>query len=143
MSGARVPYAVARDGYFFEALASVHPRYRTPSLAIVVQAIVAIVLLLVGGAFRELFSLAIFAEWLFYMIATSTIFVFRRREAARADVFRMPGYPLLPALFILSAGVLLFYTFTQNLFNSALGLAIILCGIPIYQYFAGHKRKSA
>src|SRR5947207_3441765 len=80
MSGGRVPFAVARDGYFFKALAEVHPRFHTPSLALVVQAVVAILLLLVGGAFRELFSLAIFAEWLFYMIAASTIFIFRYRE---------------------------------------------------------------
>ena len=80
MSGARVPFAVARDGYFFSALAKVHPRFHTPSTSIIVQAILSIVLLLLGGNFRQLFSLAIFAEWLFYMIAGSTIFVFRQRE---------------------------------------------------------------
>jgi APA family basic amino acid/polyamine antiporter len=140
MSGARIPYAVSRDGYFFQALAAVHPRFRTPSLAIIVQAILAIALLLVGGAFRELFSLAIFAEWLFYMIASSTIFVFRRREPDAVRPYRMRGYPLLPALFIVSAGVLLYYTFTANLANSAVGLAIILIGIPIFLIFA---RRSA
>src|SRR5215469_5691340 len=61
MSGGRVPFAVARDGYFFKALAEVHPRFHTPGLALVVQAVIAIVLLLVGGAFKDLFSLAIFA----------------------------------------------------------------------------------
>ena len=69
MSGARVPFAVARDGYFFSALAEVHPRFHTPSVAIVLQAVLSIMLLLLGGNFRQLFSLAIFAEWLFYMIA--------------------------------------------------------------------------
>src|SRR5882757_835819 len=77
MSGARVPFAMARDGYFFKSLAEVHPRFRTPSVAIVVQCALAIVLLLLGGSFRQFFSLTIFAEWLFYMIAGSTIFVFR------------------------------------------------------------------
>src|SRR5262249_56896331 len=77
MSGGRIPFAVARDGYFFKALAEVHPRFHTPSLAIVVQAVMAIALLLVGGAFKDLFSLAIFAEWLFFMIASATIFLFR------------------------------------------------------------------
>ena len=77
MSGARVPYAVARDGYFFSSLAQVHPRFRTPSVAIIVQAVLAIILLLLGGNFRQLFSLTIFSEWLFYMISGSTIFVFR------------------------------------------------------------------
>ena len=69
MSGARVPFAMARDGYFFKALAEVHPRFHTPSVAIVVQAVLSILLLLLGANFRQLFSLAIFAEWLFYMIA--------------------------------------------------------------------------
>src|ERR1700689_561942 len=65
MSGARVPYAVARDGYFLSALADVHPRFHTPSVAIVVQGVLSILLLLVGANFRQLFSLTIFAEWLF------------------------------------------------------------------------------
>src|SRR5438067_4092802 len=136
MSGARIPFAVARDGYFFRALAEVHPRFHTPALAIIVQAAAAILLLLIGGAFRELFSLAIFAEWLFYMIAASTIFVFRVREPDLARPYRMWGYPVLPALFIFSAGVLLYYTFTANLTNSATGLMVILAGIPVFYVFA-------
>ena len=142
MSGGRVPYAVARDGYFFKALAEVHPRFHTPSLAIVVQAIMAIALLIVGGAFKDLFSLAIFAEWLFYMIAASTIFIFRRREPERPRPYRTWGYPVVPGLFILAAAVLLYYTFTENLRNSFAGSAVILAGIPVYLYFAG-KRKRA
>jgi len=100
MSGARVPFAVARDGYFFPALAEVHPRFRTPSVAIVVQAIFSIALLLLGANFRQLFSLAIFAEWLFYMIAGSTVFVFRSREPDAPRPYRMWGYPVVPALFV-------------------------------------------
>src|SRR4029077_14018337 len=88
MSGARVPFAVARDRYFFSALAKVHPRFHTPSTAIVVQAILAVVLLLFGGNFRQFFSLAIFAEWLFYMVAGSTVFVFRRRDPDIARPYR-------------------------------------------------------
>ena len=74
MSGARVPFATARDGYFFKAIAEVHPRYRTPAVSITVQCILAIALLLFGGNFKQFFSLAIFAEWLFYMIAGSTLY---------------------------------------------------------------------
>ncbi len=76
MSGARVPFAVARDGYFFSALAEVHPRFHTPSVAILLQAVLSIILLLLGGNFRQLFSLAIFAEWLFYMICREHSFRF-------------------------------------------------------------------
>jgi basic amino acid/polyamine antiporter, APA family len=139
MSGGRVPFAVARDGYFFRALAEVHPRFHTPSLALVIQALVAIILLLVGGAFRELFSLAIFAEWLFYMIAASTIFVFRKREPDTPRPYRTWGYPVVPALFIIAAAVLLYYTFTDNLRNSAMGTAVILLGIPVFYYFKNSR----
>ncbi len=142
MSGGRVPFAVARDGYFFKALAEVHPRFHTPALAIVVQAIMAIALLLVGGAFKDLFSLAIFAEWLFYMIAASTIFVFRMRDPNGIRPYRAWGYPVVPALFILAAAILLYYTFTDNLRNSFLGTMVILAGVPVYWYFARHKKSA-
>src|SRR5947209_6306443 len=141
MSGGRVPYAVARDGYFFKALAEVHPRFHTPGLAIIVQAIMAILLLLVGGAFQQLFSLAIFAEWLFYMIAASTIFVFRHREPDRPRPYRTWGYPLVPALFIVAATVLLYYTFKENLQNSVAGTIVILAGIPVFYYFKNRNHK--
>jgi len=142
MSGGRIPFAVARDGYFFKSLAQVHPRFHTPSLAIVVQAAMAIILLLGGGAFKDFFSLAIFAEWLFYMIAASTIFVFRLREPNTPRPYRTWGYPIVPALFIVAAAVLLYYTFTENLRNSIAGTVVILAGVPVYWYFA-RKRQAA
>ncbi len=143
MSGARIPYAVARDGYFFSALAEVHPRFRTPSVAIIVQAVLAILLLLVGGNFRQLFSLTIFAEWLFYMIAGSTIFVFRHREPDAPRPYRVWGYPAVPALFVAASAVLLYYTFTDNLRNSALGCLVILAGVPVFYYFSRKRQASA
>lgn len=141
MSGGRVPFAVARDGYFFKALGEVHPKFHTPALSLVIQAAVAIVLVVVGGAFRELFSLAIFAEWLFYMVAASTIFVFRRREPAVRRPYRTAGYPLVPVLFIVTAAVLLYYTFTSNLRDSIGGVVVILLGIPVYFWFARQRRR--
>jgi basic amino acid/polyamine antiporter, APA family len=142
MSGGRIPFAVARDGYFFKALAEVHPRFHTPSAAIVVQAVMAIVLLLGGGAFKDFFSLAIFAEWLFYMIAASTIFVFRIREPNAPRPYRAFGYPVVPALFVVIAAVLLYYTFTDNLRNSFIGTLVILAGVPVYWYFAKRNRAA-
>jgi APA family basic amino acid/polyamine antiporter len=141
MSGARVPFAMARDGYFFRALADVHPRYHTPSAAIVVQAILSIILLLLGGNFRQLFSLAIFAEWLFYMIAGSSIFIFRWRDPQAARPYRVFGYPLVPALFIAVAAVLLYYTFRENWPNSFYGLLVILAGAPVFWWF--RRRRTA
>lgn len=142
MSGGRIPFAVARDGYFFKALAEVHPRFRTPGLALVVQAVLAIVLLLVGGAFQELLSLTIFAEWLFYMVAASTIFVFRQREADKPRPYSAWGYPVVPALFVAAAAVLLYVTFTDKLKNSIIGTVVILAGIPVYFYFANQRKTT-
>lgn len=142
MSGGRIPFAVARDGYLFKALGEVHPKFHTPALALVVQAAVAIILIVVGGAFQELFSLAIFAEWLFYMVAASTIFVFRAREPNANRPYRTAGYPVVPAIFIAAAGALLYYTFMNNLRNSIAGVIVILLGIPVYLYFAARKRRA-
>jgi len=141
MSGARVPFAVARDGYFFRALAEVHPRFHTPSMAIVVQAVLSILLLLLGANFRQLFSLAIFAEWLFYMIAGSTVFVFRWREPQASRPYRMWGYPLVPAVFVAVATALLCYTFWNDRPNSFFGLLVILSGIPVFAYFSHSRRR--
>jgi APA family basic amino acid/polyamine antiporter len=140
MSGARVPFAVARDGYFFSALADVHPRFHTPSVAIILQAVLSIALLLLGGNFRQLFSLAIFAEWLFYMIAGSTVFVFRWRDPQAARPYRMFGYPLVPALFVTVAAVLLCYTFRGEWPNSLYGLLVILAGVPVFSWFRRQRQ---
>jgi basic amino acid/polyamine antiporter, APA family len=142
MSGARIPYAVARDGYFFPALAAVHPRFHTPSAALVLQAGLSALLLLLGGSFRQLFSLAIFAEWLFYMIATSTVFIFRWRQPDAPRPYRMFGYPLVPALFIAIAAVLLCYTFRGDWPNSLYGLLVIVAGIPVFGWFKRRQRLS-
>ena len=143
MSGARVTFAVARDGYFFSALGKVHPRFHTPHVALVVQGFLAIVLLLLGGSFRQFFSLAIFAEWLFYMITASTVFVFRRRDPELARPYRVWGYPVVPALFVMASGYLLYRIFTDNLFYSSFGCLIILAGIPAFYRFARKRRLSA
>ncbi|HXY08345.1 MAG TPA: amino acid permease [Terriglobales bacterium] len=141
MSGARVPFALARDRYFFSALGYVHPRHHTPSTAILVQAGLAIILLLLGGSFRQFFSLAIFAEWLFYMISASTVFVFRLREAHAVRPYRVWGYPVVPFLFVLASALLLCYTFADNLRNSALGCLVILAGIPSFYAFARRREN--
>jgi APA family basic amino acid/polyamine antiporter len=151
MSGARIPFAVARDGYFFKSLATVHPKFRTPSVSIIVQAILAIALLLIAGSatgdsFKRFFSVAIFSEWLFYMIASSTIFVFRRRMPDAHRPYSMWGYPVLPAVFVAASAVLLYYTLADSLHDRTggylvlLACAVILAGIPIFYLFA-HRRS--
>ena len=143
MSGGRVPFAVARDGYFFRALAEVHPRYLTPGNALVVQGVLSCLLLLGISRFQQLFSIAIFAEWLFYMIAASTIFLFRKRLPDAQRAYRAWGYPLVPAVFILAAAFLLYSTFTENLSRSLWGSAAILAGIPVFFYFRSRRQNPA
>ncbi len=143
MSGGRIPFAIARDGYFFKALAEVHPRFHTPSLAIVVQCVMSILLLLGGGGFKDFIELAIFAEWLFYMIAASTIFVFRKKYAASEVPYHIWGYPAVPLIFIAAATVLLYFSFVQNLRDSIGGAIVILAGIPVFFWFARRHRLAA
>lgn len=132
MSGARVPFAAARDRLFPAQMAHIHPRFQSPSTSLVVQGLLSTLLLLLVGRFQQLFELAIFAEWLFYMLTTTTIFYYRRRGAAMKSPFRSWGYPVLPALFVAAAAVLLYYSFTSNLRSSSLGMLIILAGVPLY-----------
>jgi APA family basic amino acid/polyamine antiporter len=143
MSGARVTFAVARDRYFFPALGKVHLRFHTPYVAIVVQALLAITLLLLGGSFRQFFSLAIFAEWLFYMITASTVFVFRLRNPELARPYRVWGYPFVPAMFVSASAYLLYRIFVDNLPYSRYGCLIILAGIPVFYVFARKRKLSA
>jgi APA family basic amino acid/polyamine antiporter len=146
MSGARIPFAVARDGYFFRKLADVHPRFRTPGPAIVVQLILSVLLLLAPANFINFLGLAIFAEWLFYMISTSTLFVFRKREPDAVRPYKTWGYPVVPALFILAAAVLLVYTFAENLREAPvltwISVLFLLAGVPVFYFFAAKKKKA-
>jgi APA family basic amino acid/polyamine antiporter len=142
MSGARIPFAAARDGLFFKKVAELSPRYGTPAPSLVLQASLSTLLLLAVGRFQQLFELAIFAEWLFYMIATSTIFVHRRRATEEtAATFRMWGYPILPGLFIIAAAVLLVYSYQSNLRSSLLGTGIIIAGVPLFFFFKRRARR--
>ena len=135
MTGARIPFALARDGYFFHSLAKVHPRFHTPSVALGVQAALAIVLVLFAGSFQQLFSLTLFAEWLFYMLGTAAVFVFRHREPDAVRPYKTWGYPVVPALFIVASAVLLYYSFMANWHNSVAGVLVILAGIPVFAFF--------
>jgi APA family basic amino acid/polyamine antiporter len=143
MSGARVPFAAARDGSFVKSLATVHPRFHTPSTAIIFQAGLAISFILFAGNFQQLFSITLFAEWLFYMITSTTVFVFRRRDPNAERPYKTWGYPVVPLVFILASAVLLYYTFTSSLKNSIAGSIIILAGIPVYLFFAWWNKRRA
>ena len=142
LSGARVPFAAARDGLFFNSLAHVSARFRTPSTALVLQAVLSSLLLFAIGRFQALFSLAIFAEWLFYALTASTIYVFRRRDPPGSRPYSVWGYPVLPALFILAAGVLLVFSIADHPGSSLAGACVILLGIPAHLAFERRRRAA-
>jgi len=135
LSGARVSFAAAQDRLFPPALAAIHPRFRTPWASLVLQAVLSSLLLLAIGKFQALFSLAIFSEWLFYALTTATVFIFRIREPQTPRPYRVTGYPVVPALFVLAALVLLVFSFADQPLNSTIGAGVILCGIPVHYLY--------
>jgi APA family basic amino acid/polyamine antiporter len=141
LSGARVPFAAAQDKLFPSVLAEIHPRFHTPWASLVLQAILSSLLLLAIGRFQALFSLAIFSEWLFYALTTASIFIFRAREPETPRPYKVSGYPVVPALFILAALVLLVFSFMDQPRNSIAGAIVILCGVPLHYLF--QRRVSA
>lgn len=130
MSGARIPFAAARDRLFFRQFAHIHPRFQSPSTSLVVQALLATVLLTFLSQFQQHFELAVFAEWLFYALTTTTVFIYRHRQPAARRPYRVWGYPLLPAIFVASAIIVLFWSYAGNLRGSLLGTGLILLGLP-------------
>jgi APA family basic amino acid/polyamine antiporter len=134
MSGARIPFAAARDRLFFPQFAQVHPRFKSPAYSLVVQALLSTVLLLALGRFQQLFELAVFAEWLFYMLTATTVFIYRWRHPEMTRPYRVWGYPVLPAVFVLSAAVVLYSSFAGNLQGSLIGTGLILLGLPLYEW---------
>jgi len=131
MSGARIPFAAARDRLFFRQFARVNPRFQSPSTSLVVQGLLSTVLLLFLSQFKQHFELAVFAEWLFYMLTATTIFVYRRRHPEMARPYRMWGYPLLPAIFVVCAAAVLVSSFGSNLKGSLIGSGLIVAGLPV------------
>jgi len=131
MSGARIPFAAARDRLFFKQFAHIHPRFQSPSTSLVVQGLLSTVLLLFLSQFQQHFELAVFAEWLFYMLTATTVFVYRQRHPEFKRPYRVWGYPLLPAIFVASAAAVLVSSYASNLEGSLIGTALILLGLPV------------
>ena len=131
MSGARIPFAAARDRLFFQQFAHINQRFQSPSTSLIVQGALSTVLLLFLSQFQQHFELAVFAEWLFYMLTATTIFVYRRKHPHLRRPYRMWGYPVLPAIFVVCAAVVLVSSYGSNLVGSLIGTALILLGLPV------------
>lgn len=145
LSGARVPYAMARDGLFFRVARPVHPQHRTPWGALILQAVFACALILAFGPYRDaynrLLALVIFSLWLFYALTTASVFVLRRREPDLARPYRTPGYPWAPAIFVGLGAVLCVATIIQRPWQSAVGLGLILLGLPFFYWWRAQSQS--
>jgi APA family basic amino acid/polyamine antiporter len=135
LAGPRVYYAMARDGVFPPAVARVHSRFRTPAIAITVQAVWSSILVLFGSL-DDLVQYTGFAVMLFAGIAVLSLFVLRRREPTAARPFSAWGYPVAPAIFVLASLFMVSYSLYTNNFGERYGSAIIAVGIPMYFVFA-------
>jgi len=140
LAGSRVPYAQARDGLFPEALAGLHPRFRTPAASILAQACIA-GLFALSGTYESLYTKVIFSEWLFYALVTVSLFILRRREPNLVRPYRTSGYPIVSLIFVILAGLLLINTFFQRRTDSLWGLALIGSGIPAYLIWRQWKHQ--
>lgn len=138
LSGSRVPYAMARDGLFFQPVAFVHPRFRTPAISIMALSGWS-ALILLSGRYEQLYTLVIFASWILYGMTTAAVFVLRRRRPELSRPYKVLGYPVVPVAFVVVAGLLLASTFLQSPRESILGLTLIIAGIPFYFYW---KRRN-
>jgi len=127
----RLFFAMARDGVFFERLATVHPTFGTPAPAILGTALWSAVLVL-SGSFEQLLTYVVFMSWLWFAAAALSLVAFRRRRPKARRPFRTPGYPLTPALFICAAVVIVINTIVAQPAQSLIGLGIALAGVPAY-----------
>lgn len=139
----RVYQAMAADGLFFPWMARLHPRYHTPSAAIVFQAVWAI-LLTSTGTYGELLDYVVFADWLVFGATAATLFVYRARErqgqVPRVS-YRVPGYPVTPLLFIAAAVYVVVGSTASNPLNALKGTLLLGAGVPVFLYW--RRRRDA
>ncbi|MDQ3906766.1 MAG: amino acid permease [Acidobacteriota bacterium] len=140
LSNSRIPFAMARDRLFFRRLGDVN-KSRVPAWAIAFQGAWASVLAL-SGTFDQITTYTIFALWVFFGVTASTVFVLRRKMPDADRPYRTLGYPVVPLAFILVAAWLVINTIQTSPAESALGLALIALGLPVYFYFKLKRRRA-
>ena len=142
LSGARVYYAMAKDGVFFSSVAKLHPKYKTPTVSLMVQMIWTCILC-VSGSYGQLLDYIIFAVLVFYVLTIIGLFVLRRTHPQAERPYRAVGYPILPAIYIVMA---LFIDVVLLLYKPQYtwpGLMIVLLGIPVYYLWNRNQGTSA
>ena len=133
LAGARLLFAMARDGVFLPVAARVHPRYRTPHVALVALAVWASMLAL-SGTYEQLFTYVMFASSLLHMIGAFGVFRLRRRRPEVPRPYRVWGYPAVPIVYILASGAFVLNTLIERPRESLAGLAFLALGVPVYWY---------
>lgn len=140
LTGARIPYAMARDGVFFHFAERIHPSFRTPSGSLILLGSIA-ALLALSGTYEELYSLFVFAVWIFFALTAIALLRLRRKEPNLIRPYRAWGYPCTPLIFLAAALALTVNLWMVRPVRSSLGLAVILLGIPFF--YRWHKRPRA
>ena len=130
----RVYQAMARDGLFFASFARLHPQWRTPVAAIVVQGAWAIMLLF-SGTYGALLDYVVFADWIFFGLTAATLFVLRRRDGDRVVPFLVPLHPWTTLAFVAAAGYVVLGSLASNPGNALRGGGLLLLGIPVFLYW--------
>lgn len=138
LTGARIPYAMARDRLFFQFAGRINPSFHTPSGGLIFLGSVAAVLAL-SGTFEELYSLFVFAVWIFFALTALALLRLRKREPNLDRPYRVFGYPWTPLVFLLAAIALTVNLWTVRPIRSSIGLLVILAGVPFY--FRWRRRK--
>ena len=133
LAGPRVYYSMAQDGLLFKWAAAIHPTYRTPGRAILLQGAWAVVLVLTG-TYRELFTRVIYTEWIFFGILALAVVALRRRAEYR-PAWRMPGVPVVTLVFALVAFAIAANQIRVDPINSAIGLLMVVVGLPVYWWW--------
>ncbi len=138
LSGARVPYAMARDGVFFKPAGRVHSVYGTPGVSIFALSGWAAVLVF-SGRYEQLFTYVIFASWILYGMTAVSVITLRRKRPQLARPYRAFGYPIVPLLFVFGAGCVTVSTLLTSPRESLMGLVLIFSGVPFYFFW---KRRT-
>ena len=151
LTAPRVYFAMAEDGLFFRAVAKLSPSTRAPVVAIALQGALAAVIA-VSGSYAQILNYVVSVDFIWFGLTAVSLFVFRKRQrhteegpassTSDADTrkgFRVPGHPFTTALFALACALIVIATFNKNPFESAVGLAILLTGIPVYFLWRGKK----
>ena len=143
LAGPRVYWAMARDGLLFPWVGAVHPRFRTPHRAILLQGAWSCVLV-ATGTYRALFTRVVYTEWIFFGLMAVGLVLIRRRDEGAEGGWRTPGHPWIPLLFALSAFAIVAAQLRAEPVESLTGLGLVLAGLPAYHFWArrGYRRAS-